>query len=142
MTLVADRIAQLKAAIAAQDQLRPVVGDEAVDAAVSILQAELDLLQTQDAQAAARPAATTEEEALSALRARVPAELADKARRTAASPRSRVERRNITVLIADLHGFTALGERFDPELIREFQDDSSTRSHRSCMPMKASWRSS
>ena len=47
----------------------------------------------------------------------VPAELADKARRTAASPRSQVERRNITVLIADLHGFTALGERFDPELM-------------------------
>ena len=70
-----------------------------------------------------RPAATTEEEALSALQARVPAELADKARRTAASRRSEVERRNITVLIADLHGFTALGERFDPELIREFQDD-------------------
>ena len=110
MTLVADRIAQLKAAIAAQDQLRPAVGDEAVDAAVSVLQAQLDLLQAQDAPAVGdRPAATTEEEALSALQARVPAELADKARRTAAAPRSQVERRNITVLIADLHGFTGLG---------------------------------
>ena len=29
----------------------------------------------------------------------------------------------MTVLIADLSGFTALGESFDPELIREFQDD-------------------
>ena len=53
MTLVADRIAQLKAAIAAQDQLRPVVGDEAVDAAVSVLQAQLDLLLAQDAHATA-----------------------------------------------------------------------------------------
>ena len=124
MTLVADRIAQLKAAIAAQDQLRPVVGDEAVDAAVSVLQTQLDLLAAQEAPAAGdRPAATTEEEALSALQARVPAELADKAKRTAASRRSEVERRNVTVLIADLSGFTALGERFDPEVIREFQDD-------------------
>ena len=124
MTLAADRIAQLKAAIAAQDQLRPVVGDETVDATISVLQSQLDLLLAQEAPATAeRPTATTEEEALSALQARVPAELADKARRTAASRRAEVERRNVTVLIADLSGFTALGERFDPELIREFQND-------------------
>ena len=124
MTLVADRIAQLKAAIAAQDQLRSVVGDEAVDAAVSVLQAQLDLLLAQETPGGAeRPAATTEEEALSALQARVPAALADKARRRSTDRPTGVERRNVTVLIADLSGFTGLGERFDPELIREFQDD-------------------
>ena len=124
MTLVADRIAQLRAAIAAQEQLRPVVGDETVDAALSVLQAQLDaLVAEQGTGSSPTPVVTTEEEALDALQARVPAALADKARRTAAGRRSEVERRNVTVLIADLSGFTALGERFDPEVIREFQDD-------------------
>jgi class 3 adenylate cyclase/tetratricopeptide (TPR) repeat protein len=132
VTLVADQITQLRAAISAQDQLRPVIGDESVDAALSVLQAQLEVLLSQQAPPAqdaapradsARPAATTEEEALDALQARVPAALADKARRTKASRRAEVERRNVTVLFADLSGFTALGERFDPEIIREFQDD-------------------
>jgi class 3 adenylate cyclase/tetratricopeptide (TPR) repeat protein len=120
VTLVADQIEQLRAAISAQEQLRSALGDESVDAAISLLQAQLDALL---AQQAAGPAATTEEAALNALQARVPAALADKARRTKASSRSEVERRNVTVLFADLSGFTALGERFDPEIIREFQDD-------------------
>jgi adenylate cyclase len=123
VTLVADQIAQLRAAIEAQDQLRSVVGDEAVDAAISVLQAKLDALLAEQAPALGKGAVTTEEEALDALQARVPAELADKARRTAATPRSEIERRNVTVMIADLSGFTQLGERFDPEIIREFQDD-------------------
>lgn len=132
MTLVADQIAQLKAAISAQDQLRPVLGDESVDAALSVLRAQLDTLLVQQAPPAtdtpgasdsARAAVKTEEEALDALQARVPAALADKARRTKTSRRAEVERRNVTVLFADLSGFTALGERFDPEIIREFQDD-------------------
>lgn len=124
MTLVADQIAQLRAAIAAQEQLRPVVGDETVDAAVSVLQAKLDgLLAEQTPSFAPKGAVTTEEQALDALQARVPAALADKARRTRASSRSEIERRNVTVLIADLSGFTTLGERFDPELIREFVND-------------------
>ncbi|HEX6474040.1 MAG TPA: adenylate/guanylate cyclase domain-containing protein, partial [Candidatus Limnocylindria bacterium] len=124
VTLVADRIAQLRAAIAAQDQLRPVLGDETVDAAISALQSQIDLLIGQEGPATMRSAVTTEEEALDALQARVPAELADKARRTSdTTPRTGIERRTVTVMIADLSGFTALGERFDPELIREFQDD-------------------
>ena len=123
MTLVADQIAQLRAAIAAQEQLRPVVGDETVDAAVSVLQARLDALLAEQTPSAGKGAVTSEEEALDALQARVPAALADKARRTRASHGAEVERRNVTVLIADLSGFTTLGERFDPEVIREFQDD-------------------
>jgi len=120
VTLVADQIAQLKAAISVQEQLRPVLGDESVEAAISLLQAQMDALLARQASA---PAATTEEAALNALQARVPAALADKARRTQPSGRTDVERRKVTVLFADLSGFTALGERFDPEIIREFQDD-------------------
>ncbi|MEO8252067.1 MAG: adenylate/guanylate cyclase domain-containing protein [Chloroflexota bacterium] len=120
VTLAADQIEQLKAAISAQERLRPVLGDESVDAAISLLQAQLNTLFGRDA---AGGALTTEQAALNALQARVPAALADKARRTEASRRSEVERRNVTVLFADLTGFTALGERFDPEIIREFQDD-------------------
>jgi adenylate cyclase len=120
VTLVADQIAQLKAAISAQEELRPVLGDESVDSAIAVLQAQLDTLL---AQQPAKAAAKTEDEALDALQARVPAALADKARRTQARQKAQVERRNVTVLFADLSGFTALGERFDPEIIREFQDD-------------------
>jgi class 3 adenylate cyclase/tetratricopeptide (TPR) repeat protein len=132
VTPVADQIAQLKTAIAAQNQLRSVIGDESVDAAVAILRAQLEILLSQQAPSpqdvpraadSARPEARTEEEALDALQARVPAALADKARRTQASRRAEQERRNVTVLFADLSGFTALAERFDPEIIREFQGD-------------------
>lgn len=109
MTVVADQIAQLEAAIAAQDELRPVLGDESVETAVSALRAQLETLVSQQS-------------ALDQLQARVPQALADKARRTQAR-HAEAERRNVTVLFADLSGFTALGERFDPEIIREFQDD-------------------
>jgi adenylate cyclase len=132
VTLAADRIAQLEAAISAQDQLRPVVGDESVDAAIAVLRAQLERLRSEaaadedgDGAPPAGPqlqAVAMEEAALGALQARVPAELADKAR-TEAIAHPEVERRNVTILIADLSGFTALGERFDPEVIREFQDD-------------------
>ena len=110
MTVVADQIAQLEAAIAAQDELRPVLGDQSVDTAVSALRAQLETLVSQQS-------------ALDQLQARVPQALADKARLTEASHHAEAERRNVTVLFADLSGFTALGERFDPEIIREFQDD-------------------
>jgi adenylate cyclase len=109
VTAVADQIAQLEAAIAAQDELRPVLGDESVETAISALRAQLEALVAQQS-------------ALDQLQARVPQALADKARRTQAR-HAEAERRNVTVLFADLSGFTALGERFDPEIIREFQDD-------------------
>jgi len=120
MTLVADQINQLEAAIAAQEQLRSALGDDSVDAAIALLRAQVESLI---ARQAVGPAATTEEAALNALQARVPAALADKARRIQTGTYGDVERRNVTVLFADLSGFTALSERFDPEIIREFQDD-------------------
>jgi class 3 adenylate cyclase/tetratricopeptide (TPR) repeat protein len=123
VTVVADQIAQLEAAIAAQDELRPALGDAAVDTAVSALRAQLEALRSRDT-ASPQPAwVPAPEEALAQLQSRVPAALADKARVTGTSRRAEGERRNVTVLFADLSGFTALSERFDPEIIREFQHD-------------------
>lgn len=123
MTVVADQIAQLEAAIAAQDGLRPVLGDAAVETAVSALRAQLEALQSPPG-ATPRPEwVPAPGEALAQLQARVPAALADKARVTDTSPSGGTERRTVTVLFADLSGFTALSERFDPEVIREFQHD-------------------
>jgi class 3 adenylate cyclase/tetratricopeptide (TPR) repeat protein len=123
VTVVADQIAQLEAAIAAQDGLRSVLGDAAVDTAISALRAQLETLRS-DESGRPQPAwVPAPEEALAQLQARVPAALADKARVTATGRRTDGERRNVTVLFADLSGFTALSERFDPEVIRAFQHD-------------------
>jgi class 3 adenylate cyclase/tetratricopeptide (TPR) repeat protein len=123
VTVVADQIAQLEAAIAAQDELRPVLGDAVVDTTVSALRAQLEPLLSQQAALPHADSARAGEDALAQLQARVPAALADKARVTGTSRRSEGERRNVTVLFADLSGFTALSERFDPEIIRAFQND-------------------
>lgn len=123
VTVVADQIAQLEAAIAAQDGLRAVLGDAAIDTAISAMRAQLEMLRA-DESGRPQPAwVPAPEEALAQLQARVPAALADKARVTGTSRRADGERRNVTVLFADLSGFTALSERFDPEVIRAFQHD-------------------
>ena len=123
MTVVADQIAQLEAAIAAQDELRPLLGDAVVDTAIAALRARQEALRSPET-IAPRPAwVPAPDEALAQLQARVPEALADKARVTIASRPVEGERRNVTVLFADLSGFTALSERFDPEVIRAFQHD-------------------
>mgnify|MGYP003583823182 FL=1 len=38
------------------------------------------------------------------------------------APTPEADRRQVTVLFADLSGFTALSERLDPEEVREFQN--------------------
>jgi class 3 adenylate cyclase len=71
------QIAQLRAAIAAQENLRPVLGEAAVDAAIAALQEKLAALESQQPQ----------EE----------------------------QRKQVTVLFADVAGFTGLSERMDVE---------------------------
>ncbi len=124
MTAVSDQIVRLEAAIAAQDALRPTLGDSVVDAAVEALRARLDELRAEEAAggdtSTAGPATPS---ALEQLRGRIPTDLADKARIISSAATREAERRNVTVLFADLSGFTALSERFDPEVIRAFQGD-------------------
>ena len=52
------------------------------------------------------------------------------------------DRRQVTVLFADLTGFTALSERLDPEEVRAFQTPSSTSWPRRSRATTALWRSS
>lgn len=73
------QIANLKKAIEAQKALRPVLGDEVVETALQVLQAQLMELETR-----------------------------------ALTPKTET-RRMVTVLFADLSGFTSLAEKMDPE---------------------------
>lgn len=81
-----DQINHLQAAIAAQEMLRGVLGDEGVAVAVAALHEKL-------------------------------AELA------AAAARQASRRRQVTVLFADLVGFTPMAEEMDPEDVRDVMAD-------------------
>jgi class 3 adenylate cyclase len=109
-----EQVAQLEAAIAAQGRLRPTLGDAVVDTAVAALREQLASLSGPTG------AELTSARALASLQGHLPEELAAKAR---ATPRVEGERKQVTVLFADLAGFTALTESADPEVIRGFQDD-------------------
>lgn len=114
-----EQISQLQAAIAAQESLRPTLGDAVVDTTITALRAQLNSLLEQQASAAqpASPASVSPEQLLARL---LPRELADKIRATG---HIEGERKQVTVMFADISGFTALSERLDPEIIREFQNE-------------------
>lgn len=105
-------IAQLEAAIAAQDLLRPTLGDAAVDAAVATLRARLATLRAGLPDTRSDPAGLSAEQLFARIQAHLPPELAAK---MGATGRSGGERKQVTVLFADISGFTALSERLDPE---------------------------
>ena len=121
MTAVSDQIARLEAAIAAQDALRPPLGTpwstppSKPCGRASTSSVPRTLATAADHPRSPRPSSSF----VVASRPTSPTRLG-----SSAPPATReAERRNVTVLFADLSGFTALSERFDPELIREFQDD-------------------
>src|SRR3712207_2922367 len=120
MSSVAERIKQLEAAIAAQELLRPTLGEAIVEAALAALRGQLAALRAEEAAGAGAPAMPTPEQALAHLQAHLPEALAEKAR---AHPTLQGERKLVTVLFADLSGFTSLSERLDPELIQSFLND-------------------
>jgi class 3 adenylate cyclase/tetratricopeptide (TPR) repeat protein len=112
MATLEEQITQLEAAIAAQEALRPTIGDAAVETATAALRAQLDALRAQ--QHAESPAAGSmaPDQLLERLQSYLPQGLAEKMRATGAIEG---ERRQVTVLFADLAGYTALSELLDPE---------------------------
>ena len=106
--------------MAAQEALRPTLGDAVVEVTLTALRAQLESLlggQKADGQ----PRAELSSEALLAqLQSYLPKQLADKMR---ASGKIEGERRQVTVIFADISGFTALSERLDPEEVASLVND-------------------
>jgi class 3 adenylate cyclase/tetratricopeptide (TPR) repeat protein len=109
------RLDQLEEAIAAQESVRGVLGDTVVDAVIAALRHQIQALK---AEAAAEREGSDAAQLMTRL---MPQALADKAR--AAARRSEGETKQVTMMFADLCGFTALGERVDAETVRAFQTD-------------------
>ena len=120
MSDLREQISQLESAISAQESVRAVLGDAMVDSVIATLRDKISALRAAPTLAATEPAAApaTSAEMLTRF---MPQTLAEKAR--AAARRSEGERKQVTILYADLSGFTALGERVDAETVRAFQND-------------------
>jgi class 3 adenylate cyclase/tetratricopeptide (TPR) repeat protein len=88
------QVQRLEAAIAAQEDLRPTLGDAVVDAAVAALRGSLAALRAASGPESTAPAGPEP---------------------PPAGP--------YTVLFADLAGFTAISEALDPDDVREFLND-------------------
>jgi hypothetical protein len=134
MTSREEEIAQIRAAMAAQEALRTTLGDAIVDVTLGALKSQLAAMLAEPAASGSdfkefvSLPVTSPDEVLAEFRGHLPgtlAEKADVARRMSGSGSSGSdgERKLVTVLFADLSGFTALSEQFDPEVIRAFQDD-------------------
>ena len=100
---------ELAKARAALDQQRLVLGEAAVEAALAGLRQKLAVLEGRNA--------ASPEELLTGL---MPAALADKMR---ATRQAEGERKQVTVLFADLAGYTPLSERLDPEVVMALSQD-------------------
>ena len=112
-----NQIAELRTAIAAQEAMRPKFGDATVDLSLKPLHSLLDALLAKPAVANNAP---SHDELLAQLQSYIPKQLADKIR---ASGQVEGERRQVTVIFADISGFTAMSERLDPEEVASFSND-------------------
>jgi class 3 adenylate cyclase/tetratricopeptide (TPR) repeat protein len=106
-----EQIAQLREAIAAQEALRSKLGDATVELSLKPLRALLDSLLAKEA-SAGRSEGVSHDPLLAQLQSYIPKQLADKIRATG---HVQGERRQVTVVFADVSGFTALSETLDPE---------------------------
>ncbi|MAG36569.1 MAG: adenylate/guanylate cyclase domain-containing protein [Dehalococcoidia bacterium] len=72
----------------------------------------------------AKPALPTLEERLSTIQGQIPEGLSERLRAAAEAGAAEGERRPVTILFADISGFTALSETLDPELVATLVDRS------------------
>lgn len=120
MPSLEEQIAQIRSAMAAQEALRPTLGDAVVEVTLTALRAQLESLLGEQKGAGLSKSELSPEALLTQMQSYVPKQLADKIR---ASGRIEGERRQITVLFADISGFTALSERLDAEDMASIVND-------------------
>jgi len=117
-----DRRTELEKAIAAQEAQRPILGDAVVDTTIDALRKQLESLD-RSPKAPAHPGPDSDE-LLQGIHSHIPKKLADK---MIAARQNEGERRQVTVLFADIAGYTALSESLDPEevanLVQEILKD-------------------
>ncbi len=114
-----EQIAHLREAIAAQEALRRTLGDAVVELTLKPLRNLLDSLLAHPVDAADTQAGSRDE-LLAQLQSYIPRQLADKIRATG---HIQGERRQVTVVFADVSGFTALSETLDPEEVVSFMNE-------------------
>jgi class 3 adenylate cyclase/tetratricopeptide (TPR) repeat protein len=117
---IEEQIAQLRSAISAQETLRPTLGDGVIEVTLKALRTQIDSLLAEQKDEAQPKPGPSPEALLAQLQSYVPQQLADKTR---AAGQIEGERRQVTVVFADISGFTALSERLDAEDVAGLVND-------------------
>lgn len=112
-----DESARIESAIAAQQAQRSLLGDAVVDITVRALRAQLEALRAREPAPAAAP--TPPADLAARLQRHIPENLAEKLR---AIGRMEEEHRQVTVIFADITGFTSLCEERGQEEVAAFTD--------------------
>jgi len=107
-------------AIAAQENMRSTLGDATVELSLKPLRSLLESLLTQASLPPDREVTPRDQALLAELQRYMPKQLAAKIQ---ASGHIEGERRQVTVVFADLSGFTSLAERLDPEEVASVLND-------------------
>jgi class 3 adenylate cyclase/tetratricopeptide (TPR) repeat protein len=115
-----EQIAQLRAAIAAQEAMRHTLGDATIELSLKPLRSLLESLLTGQSASINSELGSRDQKLLTQLQSYIPKQLAEKIR---SSGHLEGERRQVTVVFADISGFTALSERLDPEEVASFSND-------------------
>ena len=115
-----EQIAELRAAIAAQENMRSTLGDATIELSLKPLRSLLESLLAQESLPPERESTPRDQALLAELQRYMPKQLTDKIR---ASGHIEGERRQATVVFADLSGFTPLAERLDPEEVTSIVND-------------------
>ncbi len=120
MPSIEEQIAQLRSAISAQETLRPTLGDAVVEVTLKALRTQIDSLLAEQKDGTQPKPGPSPEVLLAQLQSYVPKQLADKTR---AAGQIEGERRQVTVVFADISGFTTLSERLDAEDVAGLVND-------------------